>query len=193
MNFLLSGILSFLLVYKYPALFLIVFSSAIFMPFPTDTMLLAVGAFASQGYFSAPVSFAAAFSANVLGDSLSYFIWKQYGRAIIREKYAKKYRFFGKLEQYVKNYAGATVFVSRFVGILGPIVNFLSGWGQVRFRSFLSGSIFGNAVNDSWPIVLGYIVGSQWENFSSLIGVFGAIVASLAIIGVLIRLYLQRQ
>ena len=193
MNFFLSSLLSFLLVYKYPALFIIIFASAIAVPFPIDTMLVAVGAFASQGYFSVTVSYFAAFLANVLGDITSYVIWKRYGRSIIREKYAKKYRFFGQLEQYVKSHTGPTVFASRFVGIFGPIVNFLCGYGRVRFEIFLFGSVSGNAVDTVWPIVLGYIVGSYWENFSSVVDICSAIIAVLAITGALVRIYFQKK
>jgi membrane protein DedA with SNARE-associated domain len=193
MNFLLSGSLSFLLVYKYPALFLVVIASAIAVPFPIDTMLIAVGAFASQGYFSPIVSFFAAFLGNVLGDVLSYVIWKQYGRSIIREKYAKKYAFFSRIEGYTQRYAGPTVFASRFVGVLGPIVNFLCGYGRVRFEIFLLGSVSGNAVDTAWPIMLGYIVGSSWENFSGLATIIGAIITLVAIIGALMRVYFESR
>lgn len=193
MNLILSGILSFLLVYKYPALFLLVFVSAIAVPFPIDTTLVAVGAFASQGYFSAIVAYFAAFLGNVIGDITSYVIWKRYGRAIIREKYAKKYRFFARLEQYVGTYTGPTVFASRFVGLFGPVVNFLCGYGRVRFEIFLLGSISGNAVDTVWPIALGYVVGSSWENFSSLVTVFGSIIALLAITGALLRVYFEKK
>lgn len=193
MSFFLSAILSFLLVYRYPALFLIVFLSAIIMPFPVDTTLLAVGALASQGYFSALVAFCAAFSGNVIGDATSYFVWRKYGRSIIREQYARKYKFFLKLEESVRAYAAPTVFASRFVGICGPIVNFLCGYTRVRFKSFLFGSLSGNAVDTAWPIILGFVVGGYWENFSSLVGVFGAIIASLAIIATLVRIYFGRK
>ncbi len=193
MNFILSGLLSFLLVYKYPALFFMVLLSAIFLPLPIDTSLVAVGAFASQGYFSAVIAYAAAFLGNVIGDVTSYVIWKRYGRDIIRDKYAKKYRFFSKLEEYVKTYAGPTVFASRFVGVFGPIVNFLCGYGRVSFEIFLIGSISGNAVDTVWPIALGYAVGSSWENFSGLIGVFGAVIALIAVIGALVRVYLEKK
>ena len=193
MNFLLSGILSFLLVYKYPALFLMVFISAILVPFPVDTTLVAVGAFASQGYFSAIIAFVAAFLGNVLGDITSYVIWRYYGRAIIREKYAKKYKFFPQLESYTRKYAGPTVFASRFVGVLGPIVNFLCGYGRASFDVFLLGSVSGNAVDTAWPLILGYAVGSSWENFSGLVTILGSIIAVLAIIGALIKVYFQKK
>ncbi len=193
MNFILSGLLSFLLVYKYPALFFIVLLSAIFLPLPIDTTLVAVGAFASQGYFSAVIAYTAAFLGNVIGDITSYVIWRRYGRALIREKYAKKYKFFSRLEEYVKKYASPTVFASRFVGVFGPIVNFLCGYGRVSFQAFLVGSISGNAVDTIWPIALGYVVGSSWENFSSLVGIFGAVIALLAITGTLVRVYLGKK
>jgi len=193
MNFILSGLLSFLLVYKYPALFFAVLLSAIFLPLPIDTTLVAVGAFASQGYFSVSIAYTAAFLGNVIGDVTSYVIWKRYGKAIIRERYAKKYRFFSKLEEYVRKYAGPTVFASRFVGVFGPIVNFLCGYGQVRFKIFILGSISGNAVDTLWPIAVGYFVGSSWENFSGLVGIFGAVIALIAVVGALIRVYLEKK
>ena len=191
MNFILSSLLSFLLVYRYPALFIVIFASAIIVPFPVDTMLVAVGAFASQGYFSAIVSYFAALLANVLGDIMSYFIWKRYGHSIIRDKYAKKYRFFGQLEKYVKSHAGSTVFASRFVGILGPVVNFLCGYGRARFEVFLFGSLLGNSIDTVWPIVLGFAVGSYWENFSNTVDIFAAVIALLAVMATLIRVYFE--
>jgi len=193
MSFFLSGILSFLLVYKYPALFCMVFLSAIIMPFPVDTTLLAVGAFASQGYFNVTIVFFAAFLGNVIGDVTSYFIWRKYGQAIIRERYARKYSFFLKLEENVRTYTVPTVFASRFVGVFGPIVNFLCGYTRVRFKLFLIGSISANAIDTLWPIILGFAVGSYWENFSSLVGILGTVIATLAIIGALLRIYFQKK
>ncbi len=125
MTFFLSGFFPFFLSINIRRFFSLIFLSAIFCPFRRYD-LVAVGAFASQGYFSAVIAYIAAFLGNVLGDMTSYVIWRHYGRAIIREKYAKKYRFFLKLESYTKRYAGPTVFASRFVGVLGPIVNFFA-------------------------------------------------------------------
>ena len=188
-----AALLSFLLLYKYWALLVIFFFSALVLPLPTSTVLLAAGAFASQGYFSAIIVFFAAFLGNVLGDVTSYVIWRKYGRSVIRERYANKYRFFVKLEKNVNAYAVPTVFASRFVGVFGPIVNFLCGYSRVSFRLFLIGSISGNAVDTLWPVVLGYIVGSYWESFSSLVGVVGAIIAILAVTGVLVRVYFRKK
>lgn len=48
----LSSLPSYVLLYKYVAIALVVYSGAVILPLPANAMLLAVGAFASQGYFS---------------------------------------------------------------------------------------------------------------------------------------------
>src|SRR6185369_5114107 len=131
MTQILDFLLSYLLIYKYITLFIVVFSSAIILPLPIDILMTAVGAFSSHGYFSFWWSLAVAVSANVSGDIIDYFIFKKYGHAVLQEKYVRKYSYFLKLEEYVKHHAGLTIFVSRFVGVLGPLVNFLAGYIKV--------------------------------------------------------------
>ena len=103
MDFLLlfSSLLSFLLLYKYIALFVLVFIAAVGLPVPSNTLLIAVGAFASQSYFSLPISLAVAVVANVLGDLLDYFIIRKYGAVILKKNYHKKFSFIAKMKKYV--------------------------------------------------------------------------------------------
>ncbi len=189
MEALLGPLLSYVLVYKYAALFLIVYSAALIVPFPGNTMLLAVGAFASQGYFSFWLSLAVAVVANTLGDLSGYALTRRYGDAIIRVLRLHKARFFDYLKEELRTDAAVTVFTTRFAGSLSPIANFLAGIVAVPFFVFLVYDFLGNFIEPFVALALGYAVGSYWSDFSNIVSLFAAVVAVAVIMFVLIRIY----
>src|SRR3989344_5451402 len=74
MDFLFDAFLSFLLVYKYAALFAITFVAALILPLPASTTIVAANVFAFQGYLNFPAVFCAALLGNIAGDNLGNFI-----------------------------------------------------------------------------------------------------------------------
>ena len=70
---LLGPLFSGLLLYKYVVLFIAVFLAGLGLPIPSGTLLVAVGAFASQDYFNLWISFIVALLANIFGDLSIYF------------------------------------------------------------------------------------------------------------------------
>jgi membrane protein DedA with SNARE-associated domain len=93
----LALILSYLLLYKYLAIFILVFSAAVIIPWPVNTAILAVGAFSSQGYFNFWISLAVAISANVSGDLFDYWLTRKYGQKAIKNFYIKHNTHFARL------------------------------------------------------------------------------------------------
>jgi len=73
------------LIYKYAAIFTIAFFGAIILPLPVNAMLLAIGAFSSQGYLIYGGSLTAAVTGNVLGDVTDYLATRKYGEIIITQ------------------------------------------------------------------------------------------------------------
>src|SRR5271170_7278391 len=118
MDSLLTPLLSYLLLYKYVALFIIVYTGAIMIPFPVNAMLLALGAFASQGYFSFWISLMVAVTANTLGDLTDYGVARKYGEWVIHKLHFDKVRFFTRLKEELRTDAAVTVFTTRFAGSL---------------------------------------------------------------------------
>jgi len=72
--------LSYLLVYKYLVLFLIVFLASLILPLPATALIMAAGAFSSQGYFNFSEVLLVAFAGSVLGDCCGYFISFYFGK-----------------------------------------------------------------------------------------------------------------
>ena len=166
MSTLLAPLLSFLLLYKYPAIFIVVFVAALALPLPTNSILLAAGAFASGGYFNFAFSLIVAVSGNILGDLLGYFIAKKYGRHALQMLHLRIPPYLERLERYVNKHPGTTVFFTRFFGAADPLTNILAGFANMPFGIFLSYDIFGNFISIGSIIWIGYYFGDNWETFT---------------------------
>ncbi len=182
-------LLSYLLLYKYAALFLIVFSSAMILPLPVTELMLGIGAFVGQGYFNFAASLAVAQAANVLGDLADYAITRKYGYGVIHKFRLNRSRFFTKLEQEINVHVRSTIFLTRFAGGLGPAVNFLSGAIKVPVVKFLIYDFAGNFVYFTAVLLGGYLAGNYWENFSELMSIFVSILVVVMIMTTLFRVY----
>lgn len=193
MDSLLSPLLSYLLLYKYVALFIIVYTGAIIVPFPVNAMLLALGAFASQGYFSFWTSLLVAVSANTLGDLTDYSIARKYGEWVIHKLRFDKVRFFVRLKEELRTDAAITVFVTRFAGSMSSISNFLAGWVQVPFMTFFTFDLLGNIIEPGVALSLGYLVGNYWSDFSNLLSIIAGIAAVCIILFILLRMYRKME
>lgn len=189
MSYILNPILSYILLYKYTALFSVIYSANLILPLPVSATFLAIGAFSSQGYFSFWVSLAVGVLANVLGDLTGYWITRKYGEEVIRFLKLDRLQFFANLKKELKTDAAITVFTTRFAGSLGPVVNFLSGLVGVPFLKFLAYDFLGNVIELGFILSLGYAVGNYWSDFSNLLGLITGIFAVGIITFILWRIY----
>lgn len=189
MDALLNPILSYVLLYKYIAIFLVVYGGAVIIPWPANAMLLAVGAFASQGYISFWLSLAVAVVANTLGDLTDYIIARKFGETFIHRFGIDKVRFFIRLKEELITDAAVTVFMTRFAGSLSSITNFLAGLVEVPFMTFLWFDLLGNFIEPFIALTLGYAVGNYWSDFSNLLSLTAGIIAAAVLLFMLARIY----
>jgi membrane-associated protein len=178
-------LLSFLLLYKYWALFVIIFLAGVIVPFPSNSLLLATGAFASQGYFSFPLSLTIATVANILGDCTDYFLARRYGKRALRLLHISLPSYIGRLEGFVRRHPGPTIFVTRFVGTVGETVSFLAGFIPVPFGTFLVCDFLGNIVSIGVVLYAGYFLGIYWQDYSDLFSILGWILLGTTLIAAL--------
>lgn len=188
MNGISSWLLSSLLLYRYPALFLIEYTGAIIIPWPVNILLLAVGAFASHGYFNLWTSLAVAVTGNCAGDLTDYFLARRYGEPVIGFFRLRRLRFFTQLQEELRADAAITVFTTRFAGSLSSIANFIAGLVRVPFATFFIWDLVGNVIEPAAALALGYAVGDYWSDLSDIFDLFAAIAATAIILFVLIRL-----
>lgn len=185
----LGPVLSFLLFYKYVAIFLIAFLSALALPLPSSTTLAAAGAFASQKYLDLPTVLIVAIIGNVLGDACGYYLARRFGIIVLnhlglsRATRSKNYR---KVERYIVDHPGLLIFFTRFTTTIGPIVNTLAGLSQMAPKKYFFYDVLGESLYVLLYTLFGFIVGLAWvENFdliteTSLIILLTGVIVGLA-------------
>ena len=168
---LLGPLFSGLLLYKYVVLFIAVFLAGLGLPIPSGTLLVAVGAFASQDYFNLWISFIVALLANIFGDLSIYFLIRRYGARLIRKNYHKRFLFISRLEKIaidlerrIEKHEAITIFVTRFFGLASTIVNFLSGLIPVPFKTFIIYDFLGNFLDIALLLLLGFFISESWQS-----------------------------
>ncbi len=168
-------LLPYLLLYKYWAIFSITFFAALILPIPPGILLMASSAFASQGYFSLEWVILAGILGNIAGDNVGYFLAWKYGKPVLRKiGFGKileneKYK---NIEKRIRKSPGALIFFSRFEVFSNLAVNLMSGLGRVPYRKYLLYEAIGEIFQVALYCSIGYLVGDNWEEISTLIGRF---------------------
>ncbi len=188
MDFLLHTLLSYLLLYKYTALFLVTLLAAIALPIPSAATLMAASAFASQGYLNISWVLFTASLGNILGDSIGYWLARKFGKPIFYLAGLRKVIDSPQLqvvERFVKKRPGLVIFISRFEVLATLSVNCISGLGKLSYKKFLAYEITGEITQVCMYAAIGYIFGSNWESVNSVIGQFSLLISlSLLILAV---------
>jgi membrane protein DedA with SNARE-associated domain len=196
MNAILSVTLSYLLLYKYAALFAITFLASILLPLPSDTTILATGAFAGQGYLNIYLVIFLAFAGSILGDIAGFIISRRYGKEFLKKIGLRKMiesRKFTSLEKFIDKNSGPTIFITRFIGQLGPLVNILSGLSDdISYKKFLFYATIGEFMNVIILSIAGYFLGNEWQNFTFVIEFVGIGIIVLILAFIFSRMYFRR-
>jgi membrane-associated protein len=193
----LALILSYLLVYKYLALFFIAFLASFSVPLPSTAILLASGAFAAQGYLNFYLVLLAGWLGNIAGDSAIYYVARYFGKEILeriglrRLLVSKK---FIKLENGFADHAASAIFLSRFlVPSLGSPVDILAGLAKVSFKKFIILEVTGELIYEILYGGLGYLFVSQWQNIYQILENLTLILIIIMALVILLRYRLKRK
>lgn len=162
-----GSFLTFVLVYKYVALFGIAFTAAFLVPIPASTTLTAAAAFASQRYLNIYAVLSVALAGNICGDWLGYILARRYGEELLikigfrRILNSKKYK---SVQEYILDFPYTVIYFSRFLTEIGPAVNILSGLAKVPYKTYLIFEVLGESSYVLLFGLAGYYLGGQWEN-----------------------------
>ncbi|HEU0051173.1 MAG TPA: DedA family protein [Patescibacteria group bacterium] len=191
MSSFLQSILTYVLLYKYEAIFLVTILGEIGIPIPAGGAISASGFIATQGYFRFSYVFIAALLGNIAGDQIIYWLARRYGNKILTKIGLHKLLIappFKALESRLIAHPVATVFISRFT--LTPIANILTGLAKMPYATFLIVGSIGEIADVALLMSLGALFGSQWEYLDHVIGTFG--IALVFLILLLMVLFWKR-
>ena len=175
----LATLLSYVLLYKYPAIFVITFFGAFALPLPSGSVLMAAAAFSVQGYMNFPLVLLTGIAGNMAGDSSGYWLVRQYGVKVLDKihlgRFFHKDRLDGARNQ-INKHPILTIYFSRFMTGIAPAVNVVCGFTRLPYKRFLLFEALGEITECSVFCFIGYIFGSNWEYVSQLSGGFWIII-----------------
>jgi membrane protein DedA with SNARE-associated domain len=177
-SFLLTQVIN----YGAPLFGLTLFLGALGLPLPGSLMVIAVGAFSQQGYFSViPIALVGLLSV-IFGDALSFGMG-HYAKDWVQRKVSQSAAWTSAQSMFQRT-AGPAIFLTRFlITALATPTNLIAGGSGYKFRRFMFYDFLGETV---WILLyggLGYAFGTQWEAVSDFISNFGTLILGLVILG----------
>ena len=185
MSSLLGSLLSFVLLYKYAALFLITFSSSLALPIPSGALTVASFVFAGQGYMSTGWVALVATAGNVLGDLAGFYLARRYGRKVIAHLGGKKMlqaNLIAKLENRVSTHPFLSIFATRLTTSITSIANLVAGFAVIGWRTFLIADLVGQGTETGLNFLYGRVFGETWAYVSPVTEKLGYIVIAFAVL-----------
>lgn len=174
MTFVLNYLLTAILNYGYPVIILSILLSAMAIPLPTSTLLVAAGSFSINSGLNFYLLILVATITSITGDVFGYMIGKKYGHKF-------------KLKEIKINMP--IIFLSRWLLLpIGVPINLLSGINNFKFPKFVAMVTVGEFLWSTIYVYIGYLFGNNWTSLVTYINNIPLIIAFLGI-GILILIY----
>ena len=176
----------------YPAAALGILVESAGIPFPGETMLLAVAAYAASGHLDIRLVVLFGMAGALLGANLGYGVGYLGGRPFVERMGGFLHigpATFSRSELFFARYGGVTILFARFVLGLRTWASVMAGMSRMPFWTFQLYSALGAA---AWAIVIGaigFMLGSNWNLVDRLVrylGIGGLAVVAILIVGFLL-------
>ncbi len=181
----LANVIAIFGLWTYVILFAVIFAETGFVvtPFlPGDSLLFAVGTFASIGLLSIWKAYLLLLAAAILGDSVNYWIGHKIGYRLFSKKDSRifKVSYLEKTQEFYRKHGVKTIILARFVPIVRTFAPFVAGIGKMEYRTFLTYNVVGAFLWVTLFTLAGYFFGKIpfiKENFEYV--VIGIVIISL--------------
>lgn len=178
----------------YPAAGLGILIESAGIPFPGETMLLAVAAYAAAGHLDIRLVVLIGALGSMVGANIGYAAGHYGGRPFV-ERLGRRLHInpghMARSELFFARYGAATILFARFVLGLRTWASLMAGMARMPFWRFQLFSLLGGVIWAAVVGVAGFFLGSNWtlvERLVRYLGVGGlAIVIAVIAAGLLIR------
>ena len=157
------------------------FLGALGFPVGASFVLIAIGAFSQQGYFSWIEMALFGLAGALLGDSLSFgigYFCKDWARRKLGRSSA-----WNQANQHFLRNAWVAIFLTRFlITALAIPTNLIAGGSGYKYSRFMLYDFLGEFI---WVFLygsLGYLFGSRWEQVGEVVNDFGTLLLGIVIL-----------
>lgn len=162
---------------------------------PGELFVALGGIFAGRGELSLVLVIVTAALAGILGETVSYWLGRRYGVGIVRHlPLANRFeKHLDDAHDYFRRHGGKTVFIARYVSVVGTFLPFVAGMSDMPFGRFL---LFDAVALTLWAIavtLLGYLLNSQIHLVDQILSQFGWGLLVLIALLVVARIVVKRR
>ena len=179
-----SGIVSFATQYGYVAVFLGVIVETFGIPFPGETTIL-VGAILAGAHKLNPVGVGvSAWLAAVVGPTLSYLVFRRWGRRVLEFSVVQRFykpEHLERAEEFFRKHGWWGVFGTRYVVFLRIFTGPLAGLHRMPMPSFMLANALGAAGWVTLVVAIGLLIGNHLDRGLKLISTLGFVGLGLSV------------
>lgn len=191
-----SSLLDFMRNAGYPSLYVLMVLESTSLPVPSEVVLPLAGYLVSLGVLNFWLVLAVSTAACLTGALLDYFLALWLGRPFVT-RMLKLLRVHGgaleRAERWFDTSGRWTVFLARFVPVLGPVISLPAGLFRMDVKSFILMTVAGALGWSAILVYAGVFAGNAWESafISSLtvVDALSAVAASAAAVYVVYYVY----
>jgi len=176
----------------YTGIFICIFVGNVGIPVPEETVLLAAGFLTARDILDFRVVVLVSIVSAVVGDNFGYLAGRIGGRRLL-DRLASGFEFvrrrFERFKVFFHQHGNKTVFFARFIAGLRFMAGPMAGSAGMPFWHFFGWNVLGAVVWCTTMVLIGHIIGDQWDLVALLIHRAGHW-ATAAILLVVLAIYL---
>ncbi len=164
------------------------------VPSPGETALVLAAILASQGHLNIELVIVIAAVSAIMGDNIGYLLGRRFGREVFTSRgplHTHRVRAIDAGDRFFERHGPKAVFFARWIALVRFAAAWLAGINKMRWRTFF----FWNALGGiSWAItfgLVGYFGGKAAAHVLTEVGIAGAVLLAVAIVGGVIYLRLK--
>jgi membrane protein DedA with SNARE-associated domain len=166
------------------------------IPSPGETALVAAAVLASQGKLQIWLVILIGACSAIVGDNVGYFLGRRLGREVLEAKgpfHTHRRKALAAGDRFFARHGAWTVFLGRWIALIRIATAWLAGINEMRFAQFFVWNAFGGI---TWAVtygLVGYYGGHAAAHVLSQVGIVGAIVLAVFVVGFLLYLRFHRE
>jgi membrane protein DedA with SNARE-associated domain len=159
------------------------------VPSPGETALVLAAILASQGKLQIWLVILIGVSSAIIGDNIGYLLGRKLGREVLEARgpfHKHRAAAIAAGDRFFARHGNKTVFIGRWIALIRVATAWLAGINHMPFREFFLWNAFGGI---TWGVtfgLVGYFGGHAAANVLSTVGLIGAIVLAVALVGFLV-------
>jgi membrane protein DedA with SNARE-associated domain len=164
------------------------------IPSPGETALVLAAVLASQGKLQIWLVLVIGIASAIMGDNIGYLLGRRFGRGVLEAPgpfHARRLLLIRAGDRFFDRHGGKTVFLARWIALIRVAAAWLAGINKMPYKEFFFWNAFGGI---TWGItfgLVGYYGGHAATHVLGQIGIVGAVILGLMLVGGL--LWLRRR